>query len=253
MRIISIVSTKGGVGKTTIASNLALALQNLGKKTALIDFNFTTPHVSLYFNLLEGKTLSNYLRNECGFNEILHFYNGLTVVPSSIFVKDIVPIEVDFRKIIEENLKDYEFVILDSAPGLGKEAMLTLTSTQEIVFVCEPNLISVVDVAKTNKLIQDLPNKPIVWGLILNKVRGKSYELSKEEVEKYSGMLVLTSIKENEVFVKAINERKPAYYLDKKVREEFNLIAAKIAGVPYEKKTNSLLEILKKILKIGGG
>ncbi|MEM5875346.1 MAG: MinD/ParA family protein [Candidatus Aenigmatarchaeota archaeon] len=250
IRIISIMSTKGGVGKTTIASNLALALQNFGKKTALVDFNFTTPHVSLYFNIFPTKTLNNFLRNECQFSEILHNYNGLTIIPSSLLIKDVVPIEQDIKRILEENLKEYEFVILDSAPGLGREAMISLNSSHEVIFVSTPDLISLVDVTKTYKFLQDLANRPIVWGIVLNKVRGKDYELNKEEIERYSGMVVLGSIKENEVFIKSINERKPAYYLDNNVREEFNFLAAKIAGVPYEgKKKFKILDFIMKILK----
>jgi len=247
MRIISVLSTKGGVGKTTIASNLSLALSDFGRKVALIDFNFTTPHISLYFNLLEGKTLNNFLKGECQFSETFHLYNNLTIIPSSVFTKDIVPIEIDLKNVLEENLKDYEFVILDSAPGLGKEAMISLNVSQEIIFVCEPNLISVFDVVKTNKLIKEMQNK-IVWGIILNKVKGKSYELSKEEVEKYSRLPVLATIREDYKFVESINERKPAYYLSENIKESFKALAAKIAGIPYERK-KSFLSFFERFFK----
>jgi len=247
MRIISVISTKGGVGKTTIAINLALALQNFNRKTAILDFNFTSPHVALYLNSINfTKTLNNFLKNECGFKEVIYMHpSGLTIVPTSLRTEDVVAVQDNLRQIIMENLKDYEFVIIDSAPGLGREAMISLNSCQEAIFVANPDLASIFDVAKTYKLINSLPERPIVWGIILNKVRQKSYELSKEDVERYTGLSVLSTIKENSKFVESLNKRTPAYLFDKRIREDFNFLAAKIAGIPYEKET-----MMRKLLRI---
>jgi len=247
MRVISILSTKGGVGKTTIASNLALALQSFGRPTVLLDFNFTTPHISLYFNLLNvEKTLNNFLKNECSFNEVIYkHYSGLSIVPTSLSLKDVVSIDGSLKNIIEENLKNFEFVIIDSATGLGREAMISLNSCQEAIFVATPDFVSVFDVAKTYKLISSLPEKPIVFGIILNRVKGKSYEMRKDEVERYSGLPVLAEVKESDAFLKSLSLRIPAFLFDRSVSETFKQLAAKIAGIPYEKES-----VRDKILRI---
>ena len=249
MRVISILSTKGGVGKTTIASNLALALQSFGRPTVLLDFNFTTPHVSLYFNLLQAeKTLNNFLKNECSFNDIIYRHtSGLSIVPTSLSLSDVVSIDGNLKNVIEENLKNFEFVIIDSAPGLGREAMISLNSCQEAIFVATPDFVSVFDVAKTYKFISNLPEKPIVLGIILNRVKGKSYEMRREEVERYSGLPVLAEIKESETFLKSLSLRTPAFLFDKNISETFKQLAAKIAGIPYEKE-----KMIDKILRIFG-
>ncbi len=250
MRIISVISTKGGVGKTTVAINLALALQNFNRKTAILDFNFTSPHVALYLNSIYfPKTLNNFLKNECRFEEIIYMHpSGLTIVPTSLRTEDIVAVQDNLRQIIMENLKDYEFVIIDSAPGLGREAMISLNSCQEAIFVANPDLASIFDVAKTYKLINNLPERPIIWGIVLNKVKQKSYELSKEDVERYTGLPVLLTIKENNKFVESLNKRIPAYLFDSRIREEFNLLASKVAGIPYEKE--SMVQKLLRILRL---
>jgi len=247
VRVISILSTKGGVGKTTVASNLALALQSFGRSTVLLDFNFTTPHISLYFNILQAsRTLNNFLKNECGFNEIIYRHSsGLSIVPTSLSLRDVVSIENSLKDMIEENLRNFEFVIIDSAPGLGKEAMIALSSCQEAIFVSTPDFVSVFDVAKTYKLINGLPKKPIVLGVILNRVRRKSYEMKKEEVERYSGLPVLAEIMESEAFLKSLSLRIPAFLFDRDVSEKFKELAAKIAGIPYEKE-----KTIDKLLKI---
>jgi len=249
MRIISIISTKGGVGKKTVAVNLSLALRNFNKKTAILDFNFTSPHVALYLNSINfPKTLNDFLRNNCSFSEIVYTHSsGLTIVPTSLKTEDIVAVQDSLKQIIMDNLKDYEFVIIDSAPGLGREAMISLNSCQEAIFVANPDLASIFDVAKTYKLVNSLAERPIVWGIVLNKVKKKSYELSKEEVERYTGLPVLSVIRENNKFVESLNRRTPAYLLDRKIREDFNFLASKIAGIPYEREN-----IMQKLMRIFG-
>jgi len=247
MRVISILSTKGGVGKTTIASNLALALRSFGRQTVLLDFNFTTPHISLYFNLLHvNKTLNNFLRNECSFNEVVYRHSsGLAIVPTSLSLNDVVSIDSSLKNVIEDNLKDFEFVIIDSAPGLGREAMISLNSCQEAIFVATPDFVSIFDVVKTYRLINSLPEKPVVLGIILNRVKRKSYEMRKEEVERYSGLTVFGEIRESEAFLRSLSQRIPAFFYDKNISEAFKLLAVKIAGIPYEKEG-----IAEKILKV---
>jgi len=57
-RVITVVGAKGGVGQTTFASNLALALHNLGKKTVLLDFNTgLLGELSLLLQMHTDKTL----------------------------------------------------------------------------------------------------------------------------------------------------------------------------------------------------
>jgi flagellar biosynthesis protein FlhG len=63
--IIGVVSGKGGVGKTTIASNLSYYLSQVGKSVTLVDCNVTTSHINFNFGFFSfNKTLNNVLRGE---------------------------------------------------------------------------------------------------------------------------------------------------------------------------------------------
>ena len=64
-RIISILSGKGGVGKTTVASNLGAALVKKGKDTIILDGNVTTPNLSLHLGIpLYPVTLHDFLNKK---------------------------------------------------------------------------------------------------------------------------------------------------------------------------------------------
>ena len=86
VKIIGICSGKGGVGKTVLASNLGISLQKMDKKVAIIDFNFTTPHLSLHFGIFsQDVTFNNFLRDEVDIKEAIYNHeSGLDIVPSSL-------------------------------------------------------------------------------------------------------------------------------------------------------------------------
>src|SRR3990172_11139534 len=100
VRVIDVCSGKGGVGKTTLAANLGVALEKLGKKVVVIDFNFTTSHLSLYFDMYSCPvTLNNFLRNESTLEEAVYTHpSGLKVVPASLNLNDIVSLDVEKLK-----------------------------------------------------------------------------------------------------------------------------------------------------------
>jgi septum site-determining protein MinD len=239
VRIINVCSGKGGVGKTTVAANLGVALQKFKRKVAVVDFNFTTSHLSLYFNMYTNAiTLNNFLRKEASIESAVYTHpSGLRVVPASLRVKDIVNIDVDNLK---DELKDafcnYEIVFLDSAPGLGKEALIALKSSDEVLFVANPNIPSLIDIEKCKQTIDMLESKPIPIGIILNRVRNKGYEIKTDDIKRFTDLPVIGIVPEDENVLADFN-RKTLVTFSKKnspASKAFYRIGAKLVGERYE-------------------
>lgn len=239
VRIINIFSGKGGVGKTTVASNLAIGLQKNNKKTAVVDFNFTTPHLSLYFDLFSFPfTLNNFLRKEIELEDAIYNHpSGLSVVPASLDLSDIV--NVDTSK-LKETLRDvfweYDFVILDSAPGLGREALISLKSCDEVIFVANPQIPSLVDIVKCMHVINSLESKPEPMGIIVNRVRGKKYEANLKEIREFTELPIIGVVPEdrknletenNKTLITVSNKNSPA-------SKAFFNISAKLSGKVFQ-------------------
>lgn len=239
VRIINVCSGKGGVGKTTITANLGVALQKFNKKVAVVDFNFTTAHLSIYFDMYSFPiTLNNFLRNEAKLQDAIYDHaSGLKVVPASLKVKDIVNIDVDNMK---ETLKDvfcnYDIVFLDSAPGLGKEALIALRSSDEVLFVINPNVPSMIDVEKCKQTIDMLESKPIPIGVIVNRVKNKDYEIKTNEIESFTQLPIIGMVPEDENVLADFNKKTLVTFSKKNspASKAFFKIAAKITGVDYE-------------------
>jgi cell division ATPase MinD len=235
VKIISICSGKGGVGKTVVASNLSVALTKLKKRVIILDFNFTTPHLSLYFGLFSNPiTLNNFLRNEVELIETVYNHPvGLDIVPSSLNLIDIVNADTSgLRESLKEAFWDYDYIILDSAPGLGKEALVSLKTSDEIIFVANPQIPSLVDVVKCSKVINSLETKPKPLGVIVNRVKGKNYETTVEEIKDFIELPLLGIIPEDEKIPETEN-KKTLVTIDSSyspASKSFFEIASKLSG-----------------------
>lgn len=194
-RIIGISSGKGGVGKTTIVANLALALKKLGKKVAIIDCNLSTPHLSYYLGVNDYKmTINDVMRDKVKVKDAVYNYEGVKFLPASLNLKDLVGIDLKrFRKIVLAMAgPKTDFVLLDSAPGLGREAVCVLNAADEILFVTTPFIPMVNDVVRCIDVLKQLGRKKV--GVILNMSTGKKHELYGRTIESVVGVPLVGEI-----------------------------------------------------------
>lgn len=251
VRIIDVCSGKGGVGKTVIASNLGIAFQKFYKKTVVIDFNFTTSHLSLYFDIQSNPiTLNNVLRGEARLEDAMYNHpSGLKIIPGSLKLEDIINVDTNnLRNLIKQTFSDFDIVLLDSAPSLGKEALIALQASDEVLYVANPSIPSLVDISKCNQVISKLENKPTVLGIIVNRVKNKSYEIKNNEIIQFTESPIIGAIAESEKILESTNKKILITLSDKNSpsSKAFFEIAAKIAGVEY-KRPGFIESIMRKL------
>jgi MinD-like ATPase involved in chromosome partitioning or flagellar assembly len=205
--IIGVVSGKGGVGKTTVASNLSYYLSQVGKSVTLVDCNVTTSHINFNFGFFNfNKTLNNVLRGEAEIWEATYKYKTLNIIPASLRLEDLSYIDfMSLNRAIRSI--NSEFVFLDSAPGFGKEAISVLNSVDSVLIVATPFMTSIADVLRMKKVLGELNVYPL--GIVLNMVKGKHYELGKKDVEAITGMKVVEVVPYDENVEHALSLGKP--------------------------------------------
>jgi septum site-determining protein MinD len=248
-RVIAVCSGKGGVGKTTVAANLGLALQKLGKTTAVIDTNFTTAHLGIYFGILNNQlSLNDFLKGTTPMANVIQSHpTGLKIIPASLSLKDLDVDFSGFAEAIRNELGSCDFIILDSAPGFGKEALISLGAADELLLVANPYLPSVVDISKARELVMGMEKRPALLGIILNRVRKKSYELNNDEVRAFTEIPVMGTIPESEKILASSN-RKSQMSSDKgPAHPAFMRIASRLSAVEYKE---SLVSRIFSILRL---
>lgn len=236
-KVIAIVSGKGGTGKTTTAVNLGIALTNFGREAIVVDANLSTPNVGLHIGQpMLPVTLHDVLDGRKRIADACYLHqSGLKVVPASISLKKAR--EADF-----ENLKDAltEFlalpsvIILDSAAGIGREAMAAIMASDETLIVTNPDLPSVTDALKTIKIAEEVGST--VVGVVLNRVRNDGLEMTTDNVETILDLPVVGIIPEDNYVRRALHMKSPLLYEFPKSRAAiaFKKLAANMLGQSYE-------------------
>jgi septum site-determining protein MinD len=237
MKLITITSGKGGVGKTTTAINLGAALNGFGKEVIIVDANLTTPNVGLHLGApIVPVNLNHVLLGKAKVSDAIYEHeSGTKIVPSSLSVKEL-------RRLNHRKLKDVakkfrklgDYVIFDSAAGLGEEAIGAIEAADELIIVTNPEIPAVTDALKTIKLAEDM-NKD-VKGIIVTRVTGRKNEMSVSNIRDMLDLPILGVVPEDDTVRDALRMKDALVHISPncKASRAYKKIAARIAGVHYE-------------------
>ena len=171
---IAVMSGKGGVGKSTVAANLAETFQKLGFKTGILDADIHGPNIPKMLGL-EGEDL---FINENRNMVPVETSSGLKVMSMAFMLESIdTPIiwrgpqkSGSIKQLIAEvEWGPLDVLIIDNPPGTGDEPLTvlqTIPDTDAVIMVTTPNVVSQEDVLKCVKMVNMMNIKNI--GLIEN-------------------------------------------------------------------------------------
>jgi MinD-like ATPase involved in chromosome partitioning or flagellar assembly len=252
-KIIGVISIKGGVGKTTMVSNLGSVLaKKFKKKVLLVDGNITAPNLGLHLGALESEhTLHDVLYSQVPIQKAIqdsgHGFDVLTssLSPSKGQQGRINPYKLHNR--LSQVKSEYDFIIVDSSPNLNEEMLSTMIASDKLVVVTSPDYPTLSCTMHAIKIAKD--RKTPIAGLVLNKVRGKSFELSVKDIEEATGVPVLSVINDDVKVLEALSKTTPAYATGprRKTSKAYGMLAAELAGEEY--KDPRLLSRIGKVFK----
>lgn len=236
-KVIVITSGKGGTGKTTTAINLGAAIRNFGKSVLIVDGNLSTPNIGIQLNSPEVPVnLNQVLSKKAKTHEAVYEHpSGIKIMPSSLSVKELKKLAPERISTIKNELqKIADYVIIDSAAGLGKEAESALKAADEIIVVANPEVPSVTSALKTVKLAEQL--KKSVKGVLMTRVRKDNIEMSPEDVKEMLETEVLGMVPEEDTIRKALNHKDSVIntHPKSKTSRAYKEIAADLLGVEYD-------------------
>ncbi len=253
-RIIGILSGKGGVGKTTTVANLGTALASHYKKNVIIvDCNITTSHLSLYLGMYYSPvTLNQVLTGKAKIKDAIYDYHvpGLKVIPASLSLKDLKGVDVSkLSSVIKKLTDEADIVLLDAAPGMGREAMSTMRASDEVLFVSTPFVPSTMDIIKCHQVALEYGTKPL--GIMLNMVGKERYELSTDEVKQLAELDVISIVPMDKNVLRSLALKTPVvtYNPSSPASRAFFELAGKLIGEKYVPET--FLTRIAKMFRFG--
>lgn len=249
-KTIVIASGKGGVGKTVTAINLAIALNSLGKNVAIVDSNLTTPNVALHLGSpVVPITLNHVLQGRKHvYRATYTHHSGAKVVPASLSLDAIRGIKPSrFATAIKDLKKITDFIIVDSAAGLGHEALLpfeALDEGDEILIVTNPEMPALADALKTIKLAEKM--KKHVSGVIVTRARNKKPETTTKNIREMLEKPILAKVPEDDSVRESIALRNALVltHPESRAAKSYKRLAAKIANIEYKDESKGFFSSL---------
>jgi len=192
-RIIAVASGKGGVGKSLVASTLALSLSKKGYKVGLLDLDLYGPssHVILGIDDFsfpeEEKGILPHKIDDISFMSSVYFTQDK---PAPLRGMDITNIIIELLAITQWGELDY--LIIDMPPGIGDETLdvIRLVKKAEFLVVTTPSKVAMGAVGKLLSILKEL--KLPVIGIVEN-MKMTEGDYIKNSINKYD-MVYLNSI-----------------------------------------------------------
>jgi len=157
-RIIAVASGKGGVGKSMIATNLALSLMQKGKTVGLLDLDLYGPSSHIILGVIpsgfpeENNGIIPFDVSGLKFMSIVYFTQDK---PGAFRGGDITNIIIELLAITQ--WKDLEYLIIDMPPGIGDEILdiLSYIPQAEFLVVTTPSKVAMGAVEKLLKILKE--------------------------------------------------------------------------------------------------
>ena len=248
--VLGFISIKGGVGKTTLALETASSLANdFGKKVLLVDGNFSSPNLGLYFGLNPNYGLHDVLHKnaEYGLHNMIQEKYGMDIVPASIDHKNANKQVETFalKKILIKIKGNYDYVIIDSSPH-HSELLPVVAASDRLFVVTTPDHVTLYTTLKAVKIARS--KKTPIDGIIINKIKNPDFELGLREIEQEMGVTVVAKIKDDKKLVEALFYKTPITIHSKEhhVSREIRNFASSLCGMPEVKKNR--LRFFMKLL-----
>jgi len=173
-RTLAVASGKGGVGKTSLAVNLALAWAQAGRRTCLLDGDLGLANVDVLLNLHPPYSLRDVVAGTRRLEDVMiEGPAGLRVIPSASGVEALADLDAEARSALLSELQGLddmaEIAVVDTGAGISRTVLSLILATDEAVIVTTPEPTALTDAyALVKVLTQRRPGLPLY--LAVNQV-----------------------------------------------------------------------------------
>jgi flagellar biosynthesis protein FlhG len=145
-----VASGKGGVGKTNVVANMAIALRKLGKDVMILDADLGLSNIDVLLHLAPKHNIQNLLSGEMGLKDVVvEGPHGIKILPASSGVQELTSLDEFQRLRILEAFDTYEenidVLLIDTAAGISENVAFFCIAAQQIIVVTSPEPTAITD------------------------------------------------------------------------------------------------------------
>ena len=174
-RIIAVTSGKGGVGKTNLSVNMAIAYAEMGKKVILIDGDLGMANVNVLLNIVPQFNLMHVINKQKTMRDIiLDTEFGIRFIAGAngfSKIANLTPAELDYFAEQFSQLANADIIIIDTGAGIAENVLRFVAAADEVLVVTTPEPTAITDAYGMIKIITtELTVREINIRLLVNRV-----------------------------------------------------------------------------------
>ena len=218
-RTITITSGKGGVGKTTLTANLAVALAMKGHKVVAIDADIGLRNLDVVMGL-ENRIvydLVDVVEGTCRLKQAMirdKRQEGLYLLPAAQKRDKMAVTPDDMRSLISQMDSEFDFVLVDSPAGIERGFQNAIAGASEVIIVTTPEVSAVRDADRIIGLVEAAEKSEP--RLVINRLKPSMVKhgdmLSTEDVIEVLAISLLGIVPEDEDIIVSTNRGVPAAF-----------------------------------------
>lgn len=159
-RVITVTSGKGGVGKTNVTVNLAIALSELGNRVTILDADFGLANIDILLGIIPKYTLVDVIYNEKNILEVLSDGpKNIKFISGGSGVEELVKLDKHQLEKFVSNIslldKLSDVILIDTGAGLSDSVMSFVMAADEVLLVTTPEPTSITDAYALIKMVSN--------------------------------------------------------------------------------------------------
>ena len=245
-RVITVFCNKGGIGKTSVASNLALELAKTTKENvALVDLNFQSGDITTFWDLKPSFDISYVINNiktitsDFLLNTLEKYQStGLYILADPPYFKGAEDISSKQIRELFKLLKDtFSYVVVDTSAGFDDKTMTAVDNSDLTFLITAANLPALRNCQRCLELFTSQNRSKGDVQIIVNRYM-ENDEIGIEDMEELLGQDIFAKIPNNYfTMISAINKGVPVCDINKdsNVARAYNELALKTADYVYKK------------------
>jgi len=260
-KIITVTSGKGGVGKSNFVVNLAISLQNKGKKILIFDADLGMGNDDVLMGLYPKNNIFDIIHSDLEIKDIIiEGTNGVSLIPAGSALSKVQELTESEKKIFLEKLDtldEYDYILMDTGAGVNKDVLSFIAASEELIIITTPEPTSLTDgyslIKATDHFKLKTKAKIIVNKAFTKEEGEETYNKFDRAVRRFLSIDIeyLGCILEDRKLVQSVRQQKPfiVLYPNCDAARDIENIAMKLLGQEINS-LNGAKGLFKKLFNI---
>jgi len=180
--VVAVTSGKGGVGKTNVVGNLAVAYQQMGKRALIFDADLGLANIDIIFGINPRYTIEDVIRGEKELSQIIvEGPAGVAIIPASSGTQELAHLseghKINLLNEFDRLNRRFDILLIDTSAGISSNVIYFNLAAQERIVVVTPDPTSVTDAYALMKVMynrHETKNFIILMNMVKDENEAKS-------------------------------------------------------------------------------